>query len=326
MNTVLEGIFDKLYDKIKSSKANSDEVLNLDHIIDQDTPSELTPEQQAEVEEFNTAVHSEDPMEQMKVVSSKSIFNRLSLLDNKHLHNEVLDALANDSQEYIRNAVAKDNRATPEILDRLARDPEAFIKYSVIENPNTSIDTLMMLASDPDVSIRKKLASSDKLNDEIYNKLVNDPAVAVQQAVKNNNFRTPSLFDSTQENIEECGFGGGIGTTTGNFAPAVINTVYPKPKDKTESTDFDDESEQYWVHSVKEPIIVPEIEKKKQRLQNRIAYYQRKIDEVNANITNIMQTAPSLVAVQRVIDQGYACINRYSKRINELKQELRKWN
>ena len=79
-----------------------------------------------------------------------SIFDRIDLSRNLNTPPNVLDKLADDKDNHVREKVAHNPRTSSQTLDRLANDSSGYIRWTVAQNPNTSPDTLLKLANDPD--------------------------------------------------------------------------------------------------------------------------------------------------------------------------------
>ena len=68
--------------------------------------------------------------------------------------------MTNDPEEWVRESIAEDPRASAEILALLANDPSQVVRDAVAANPSTPTDTLTQLANDPDSGVREAIAEN----------------------------------------------------------------------------------------------------------------------------------------------------------------------
>ena len=125
---------------------------------------------------------------------------RSALLDNRNLPSNVMLELACDSSVSVRCKLAKKNQyrnqQTPgEILEMLADDESEKVRELVAENPNTPVGGLVKLANDSSQNVKKKLVGNSKtpvdilerlgLEEEIFDvRNANTPSNVLEKAVR----------------------------------------------------------------------------------------------------------------------------------------------
>ncbi|GGA06788.1 hypothetical protein [Okeania sp. KiyG1] len=141
-----------LADMIKSSASGTDSGINHHNL-------------------YNAAGNSRTPihiLEQLAKHPDESV--RSALLNNRALPSNIMLELACDSSVSVRiKLVRKDRyRQTPvEILEMLADDESEKVRELVAENPDTPVEGLMKLANDSSENVKKKLVSNSNTPVEI---------------------------------------------------------------------------------------------------------------------------------------------------------------
>jgi hypothetical protein len=83
-----------------------------------------------------------------KHVTSKDMFARSSLAENKQVTEEFLTILVGDSAKWVRQNVAANKNTPTAMLETLAKDSWAAVRIAVAQNPNTPLSVLEDLIHD----------------------------------------------------------------------------------------------------------------------------------------------------------------------------------
>ena len=131
----------------------------------------------------------------------ENLLTRISKLDDEERMGlayettdiEVLNILAEDTEPYVREFVAKNCSATEIILYKLANDESPDVRLAVVENPHTSVKTIEMLADDTDYDVCYVIASSrNNVSVNALKKLVTCKKWSIREAVAQNPCTYPS--------------------------------------------------------------------------------------------------------------------------------------
>lgn len=119
-------------------------------------PSKTSPEQTEVEEELTDVEEAEEEYEEVELISDEEdeFLSRIFAATASPVAQQTLFALARDDNWQIRNAVAMSVDAPVNVLNLLANDPEDFVRQSVLENLNTSDETYANFAYDEDEDIQ----------------------------------------------------------------------------------------------------------------------------------------------------------------------------
>ena len=90
-------------------------------------------------EEYNLAAHSEAPMEVWLEVIEKYPGYREWVAHNKKVPIEILEILANDSDDRVRSTVATKRKLSPKLFQKLAKDPDEGVRQRIACYPPIDI-------------------------------------------------------------------------------------------------------------------------------------------------------------------------------------------
>ena len=89
----------------------------------------------------------------------------------------LLEALAKDKEEGVRQNVARNPSTPVSLLEALAKDKASSVRRDVASNPSTPVSVLEALAKDKDSSVRAKIASNPFTPGSVLEALALEPAL-----------------------------------------------------------------------------------------------------------------------------------------------------
>ena len=127
---------------------------------------------------------------------------REAVAGNANVSVQSLTRLADDSSGFVRAAVALNSKATAELLEMMVTDEMVdydsdmqknryLVKEAVAKNPNIDLEPLAFLARDSDEHVRAAAASNPLLTSDLMAKLAKD----VSWLVRNNIAKNPSTHE-----------------------------------------------------------------------------------------------------------------------------------
>jgi CheY-like chemotaxis protein len=106
--------------------------------------------------------------------SAEETHVRLVLAGNPHTAPALLEKLASDSNQRVRQRVAENPETPQEILLKLAADDHVEVRLAVTENPKTPATLLEQLAKDPSEDVRLGIAGNPRIPSKILSMLAED--------------------------------------------------------------------------------------------------------------------------------------------------------
>jgi len=101
------------------------------------------------------AAWDEAPLEVWLEVIEKYPDMREWVAHNKTIPVEIMEILADDTDENVRFTVAMKNRLPENLQLKLARDPDSSVRNRIVYNKKATLRALMMLLNDDEEDIRK---------------------------------------------------------------------------------------------------------------------------------------------------------------------------
>ncbi len=131
---------------------------------------------------------AQDPNDELKQV----------VADNPHTGVENLVVLARSEDHRVRNRVAINPNLIPETMASLARDPQFDVRYHLLWRRDLPAEVLNILAGDTDARVRQRVATHLNVTPEIMDRLAKDSDFQVRRAVNRNPGVAPKLKHVTQ--------------------------------------------------------------------------------------------------------------------------------
>ena len=107
------------------------------------------------MDEYLMAAWDEAPLEVWLEVIEKYPDMREWVAHNKTIPVEIMEILADDTDENVRFTVAMKNRLPENLQLKLARDPDSSVRNRIVYNKKATLRALMMLLNDDEEDIRK---------------------------------------------------------------------------------------------------------------------------------------------------------------------------
>jgi hypothetical protein len=126
---------------------------------------------------------AQDPNDELKQI----------VAENLHASAETLLELAQSEDHRVRNRVAVHPNLLLDTMKRLANDPQFDVRYHLLWRRDLPADLLTILVGDADPRVRQRVATHLNVTPEIMNRLAHDPDFRVRKAVNRNPGVAPKL-------------------------------------------------------------------------------------------------------------------------------------
>jgi len=136
-------------------------------------------------------------------IETASSVRKIKIASKEATPVEVLDKLARDSDEDVREAVAKNPSTPPEALAELAKDQDQEVCYNVANNLSTPPEALASLAQSRYPEVCREVAYNKSTPPEALAKLGRDPDDDVRAAVAYNTSAPPEVLAQLAQDPEE---------------------------------------------------------------------------------------------------------------------------
>ena len=115
---------------------------------------------------------------------------------------DLINRLAGEPWEDVREIVAENPLLSPETMRRLASDPADSVRYALADNPRLPLDILGILASDPDFEVRCKIARNDNTPLNVLRQLAFDPDSEVRYEVASSRKTPLDILRDLSEDVD----------------------------------------------------------------------------------------------------------------------------
>ncbi len=149
-----------------------------------------------------------------------------------------LRRLSKDQNPKVREAVARNPKASPEVIDRLSRDGKHSVRAAVAQRLDAGADRLEWLASDKAVRVRRFVALHTSTPSHVLESLTFDPdRWVVLHAIANPNLSAESAYFAQKRLLAQSA--GENNTSAAEFAAgAPVTTSLSEGKNDTRAAEF----------------------------------------------------------------------------------------
>lgn len=132
---------------------------------------------------YAVITHPECPIDILRYFSTQDWSLRVKVARQAKLPSEILEKLAQDSDDRVREAVAENNSSTIKLLEKLAQDKVDIVRVAVAQNYKSTSAILEQLANDSNVHIRELVANNPNTSFYSLESFTRDKRKVVRRAV-----------------------------------------------------------------------------------------------------------------------------------------------